>query len=35
MEPKKSEGGVLQKKYQATTKPEKFSTFQNLMQGVD
>jgi hypothetical protein len=32
---KKKRRGALRKKYQATTKPEKFSTFENLMQAVD
>jgi hypothetical protein len=31
----KSEGGTLRKNYQATTKPENFSTFINLIQAVE
>jgi hypothetical protein len=31
----KKRRGAMRKKYQATTKPEKFSTFENLMQAVD
>jgi hypothetical protein len=31
----KKRRGALRKKYQATTKPEKILTFENLMQAVD